>query len=275
MNNQVLEFLLKKSLIYLKNNYGDFPNKGFIAGGSLANLVLSFLTKKEPIVNDIDVFLLEGVIDEVPESKILFSDDEDYGGVCKSSTTNDFYVIKDVKREGIWNFIKYTSNSPDYSIVLDSFDINQVCVGYSIEEGRFYYNQNFLDFLETKKLKVTNLNSPHHTSIRIIKKKNELELEVDEMEMWLLQHAIVSDLGDITRKSFSNKYYYLYLKYESELSKWFSCQKNEKLMELAETEHSKKIDLWSLDVINFNKIKKLNYSLGGVSDMKILSEEFV
>lgn len=294
MSDKELEVLLRKSLDFLKDNYQNFPGKGFIAGASLGNLVLSFLTGEKPVINDIDVFLLGEVIDESPKKVIFcYQKDEEikrifhqnkedfyyesYGGVTKSSKTKDFYIIDDVRRYGIWNLVKYSSNSSEYKIVLDSFDINAVSVGYSIEEDKFYWTQEFSEFLENRKLKVINLNTPHHTAIRIIKKKNELNLEVEEKEMKLLQYAIAFGMGDISRKSFSTKYYNLYQKYEPELSKWFSCQKNEIQMENVEDKYSKKIDLWSLVVDvpgrNFTPLRKSDSSLGENLDIKLLSEK--
>ena len=50
----------KSSITYLKDNFGTFPDKGFIAGGSLANLIWEQKSGNVAKINDIDIFIYKG-----------------------------------------------------------------------------------------------------------------------------------------------------------------------------------------------------------------------
>ena len=47
----------KSWITYLKDNFGTFPDKGFIAGGSLANLIWEQKSGNVAKINDIDIFI--------------------------------------------------------------------------------------------------------------------------------------------------------------------------------------------------------------------------
>ena len=58
-----IELLARKALDIIKTNWG-LPDKGFIAGGSIANIMWELVSGNKAAVNDIDVFLFEGIISE-------------------------------------------------------------------------------------------------------------------------------------------------------------------------------------------------------------------
>lgn len=58
-----IDSLCQRALDYLKTNYSDFPKTGFIAGGSLANLIWQEISGNTAKINDIDVFIFEKIID--------------------------------------------------------------------------------------------------------------------------------------------------------------------------------------------------------------------
>lgn len=60
-----IEQLGRKALRQLQT-FNEFPKRGFIAGGSIANLIWEYISGKEAIINDIDVFLFEKIIDKTP-----------------------------------------------------------------------------------------------------------------------------------------------------------------------------------------------------------------
>jgi hypothetical protein len=53
---------------------------------------------------------------------------------------------------------------------------------YSIDEDKFYWTKDFEDFLSNGNL-VTNLRTPCHTAIRIVKKQDELNAILDDFEL--------------------------------------------------------------------------------------------
>lgn len=63
--------------------------------------------------------------------------------------------------------------------ILNSFDLNCCAVGYSIEDGKFYYTSSFLDFLKNHKLRVQSLHSPHATLVRLHKKIKDIKCNSD------------------------------------------------------------------------------------------------
>ena len=101
-----IESLIRSAIEHIKSNWG-IPEKGFIAGGSIANLVWEFVSGKKAILNDVDVFIFDGLIDGIDSSNknLLFRYQEketkfyeDYTGMRYSSINKDFYTIyKDEK----------------------------------------------------------------------------------------------------------------------------------------------------------------------------------
>ena len=52
--------LAEKAIDRIKTTWG-LPQSGFIAGGSIANLIWEEVSGNKAIINDIDVFLFDGV----------------------------------------------------------------------------------------------------------------------------------------------------------------------------------------------------------------------
>ena len=126
-----IESLVRTAVERIKSTWG-LPEQGFIAGGSIANLVWELVSGKKAVVNDVDVFLFDGVVDGIDPSdkKSLFKYQEketkfweDYTGMRYSSITKDFYTIESSEHEGMFNKVKYKSNKVDSDIFLWSFDI--------------------------------------------------------------------------------------------------------------------------------------------------------
>jgi len=60
----------RKALTILKLKY-KIPERGFIAGGALANLMWELVSGNKAIINDIDVFIMTDLIDEESEKEKL------------------------------------------------------------------------------------------------------------------------------------------------------------------------------------------------------------
>jgi len=174
-----LEILARKALEKLKDRFG-LPEKGFIAGGAIANSIWRLVSGTRAVINDIDVFILNekvDIIDKHDKTSLFKFINEDvtyhegYSGISWNTYTKDFYYIVSSERDGIFNYIKYNSNSERPEYVLNSFDINCTKVGYSIDEDKFYFTKEFEEFIKTGKLLVSSTTTPSHTAIRIAKKK--------------------------------------------------------------------------------------------------------
>ena len=268
-----IDLLCQKSLNYLKETYSDFPKTGFIAGGSLANLIWEGVSGNIAKVNDIDVFIFDKIIDRHPKDtsnwlspgqKLYYHKKEevyfeDYTGLCTTSQSRDFYVIEKTSHDGIYNYVNYSANKQTPQIIIDSFDINCTQVGYSIDEDKFYYTPEFVDFIQTGQLKLINLMSPAHSAIRLVKKKHDLNAKLNELELKLCQHSLSVGMNDTNRIYFTNKYTSIFKKYESELSDCFILKEAPEIRELFKTK-GLDMEIWTLifngEIDSFGESKK-------------------
>jgi hypothetical protein len=180
--------LAQRAIDKIKSQWG-LPKRGFIAGGSISNLIWEEVSGTKAIINDIDVFLFDGLLENYNEDKkeyyFSFKEDEenvwydDYAGLRFIDRAKNYYSISESTTEGIFNYVSYKSNTHSPEIIIKSFDINCTAVGYSIEEDKFYWTPDFEKFLKTSELKISNLKTPCHTAIRIVKKAEELGVNLD------------------------------------------------------------------------------------------------
>ena len=232
-----IEILARKALEILKSKWG-MPSKGFLAGGSLANTIWELKSGNPAVVNDIDIFVFGGKIkdqEEISKEDSLFRFKEegvryiedDYRGIISNSYVKDFYTITSAENKGIFNEIVYKASTEDQSIILNSFDINATRVGYSIEKDKFYWTKDFEEFIRSGELKVSNLQTPSHTAIRIVKKRKELGAKMDKSELSILAYGIYRHFSDINKFRFKEKYFDLYNQNIEELKPYFEIYRDE------------------------------------------------
>jgi len=252
-----IDSLVRTAVERIKSTWG-LPESGFIAGGSIANIVWELVSGKKAVVNDIDVFIFNGIISEMDPSdkKSLFKYQEketkfweDYTGMRYSSINKDFYNIESSEHEGMFNKVKYKSNKPDTDIILRSFDINVTKVGYSIEEDKCYWTSEFEEFLKTGDLKVCNLMTPSHTAIRIVKKRKELDCNLDAFELDLVRHALEWRFNDIIRVRFRERYFDIYKEYIDELKDYFTIHKDQNAEAYVKNSFGEEVNLYYLSSI--------------------------
>ena len=255
-----VELLARNAIAIIKSKWG-LPKNGFIAGGSIANLIWEEVSGVKAIINDIDVFIFKELLAEYSQDKneyiYSFKQDEenlwydDYSGIRFFDKAKNFYSIIESTKDDMFNFIDYKSNTDNPEIIVNSFDINCTAVGYSIEEDKVYWTKEFERFLINKKLKVTNLKTPCHTAIRIIKKSDELNIELDTFELKILQHSVGKyKLGDIYKVRFQDRYQGLFNKYSSILSKYFCLEFDQECVAHVLRHYKKKVNLWTLKTLN-------------------------
>lgn len=209
-----VELLGRQAIDIIKSKWG-LPKEGFVAGGSIANIIWELVSGNKAIVNDVDIFVFDSVqanFDRSDKSSLFNYQEketkyyEDYTGMCFNTHTKDFYSIVESTKDDIFNIIKYKSNTNDPSLIIKSFDINSTRVGYSIEKDELYWTSEFEEFLKTGELKVCNLMTPSHTAVRIAKKSKELNAKLDLFEFKLIQHALSYSFSDRIKFRFKDRY---------------------------------------------------------------------
>jgi hypothetical protein len=249
------EILARKALEILKSKWG-LPQKGFLAGGSLANTIWELHSGNPAVVNDLDIFLFEGKIDNQEEisredSLFRFKEEdvryyEDYTGMCWNSYTKDFYTITSSEKKGIFNEIGYKASTDEQGIILNSFDINATRVGYSIEEDKFYITKDFEDFLNTGELKICNIQTPSHTAIRIAKKSKELNAKLDEMEFKLISYCLSRCFSDVNKFRFKERYFEMFQQNKNLLEPYFKIERDKEIEEFLKLHKNVDTELYGL-----------------------------
>lgn len=259
-----IELLAMNALDFIKKNNTDFPERGIIAGGSLANIVWEQVSGNVAKINDIDVFIFKKKLEIKDLSrgssitndgkKIFYQNQEnyfyeDYNGFCQGVRNKDFYLIENTEISGIYNYIHYSSTSESLDLVIRSFDINCTQIGYDIESNKFFWTSEFEEFLNTGKLKFTNLGSPQHSSIRIFKKRDELNAILEPDEIKMTAYVISRPLSGVTRRYFSNKYLTIFEKYHKELEKYFNIKSDKEISNLISSKKGVHIDIYTLESV--------------------------
>jgi hypothetical protein len=261
-----IESLVRIAVEKIKLNWG-LPKQGFVAGGSIANLVWELVSGKKAIVNDIDVFIFDGIVDVIDPTnkKSLFRYQEkesqfweDYNGIRYSLINKDFYTIESSEHVGMFNNVKYKSNKADTDIILRSFDINATKVGYSIEEDKCYWTPEFEEFLKTGELKVCNLMTPSHTAIRIVKKRKELDCKLTQFELDLLRHSLEYRFSDIIKVRFKDRYYDIFNDYIDDLKENFIIKRDFQAEEYVKTHFQEEVNLYYLQSIIRDRTAEVN-----------------
>ena len=230
------------------------PLHGFVAGGSIANIVWEIVSGNKAIVNDIDIFVFDGIQEKLhsnEESLFKYQEKEtkyyeDYRGMNFNNYTKDFYSIVESERDGIFNTIRYKSNTSDPSLIIKSFDINATHIGYDIDNDKLYWTSEFEEFLSTRELKITNLMTPSHTAIRIAKKAKELNAKLQEFEFKLLQYALSYTFIDRIKLRFRDRYLEVCKEYKDVLTKYFQLSRDLETEEYVLSKSGEKVNLYYL-----------------------------
>ena len=255
-----LEILARKALDILKSKF-DLPKSGFLAGGSLANTIWELKSGNKAVINDIDIFIFDGKIEDIndinkEESLYKYKDDdikyyEDYTGMCWDSYTKDFYTITSSEKDGILNIIKYKGSNDTKDLVLSSFDINATGVGYSIEDDKFYWTPDFEDFIKNGQLKISNIKTPAHSAIRIVKKSKELNVNLDEFEIKLISYCLTRQFQDLNKLRFKKRYFDLFNMNKECLEKYFEIRRDYDIEEFLRIQLNVNTELYFLHTNNY------------------------
>lgn len=258
-----IEFLARQAVNRIKETWG-LPTTGFLAGGSIANIIWESVSGNKAIVNDIDIFHFDGLkenIDKNDKSSLFnFKNQEtkyyeDYTGLCFSVRTKEFYSIVSAERDGMFNNIRYKSNTEDPTLIIRSFDINATRVGYHIDTDKIYWTKEFEEFLQTGDLKICNLMTPCHTAVRIAKKSKDLNAKLNEFEFKLLQYGLSRGFSDKIKWRFKEKYQQMYNDHLDILKPFFRIKRDSQTENYVLTQHNEKVELYFLESVLTGHLK--------------------
>ena len=186
-------------------NLTNIKKEYFIAGGSVSNILISMVHGGKLVINDIDVYhrttkeSSENTIgsmevkrqkDEWYPTTFINDDgleiiDDHYGRIFLSESGARMRVLNH-SRKGIINHINYlyekgvgSDNKNEQYVIVEGFDLNCCKAGLDLLNEKIIYTPEFVEYLETKQLKVTNPCSPIQTSIRLFKKMTDLNCHCD------------------------------------------------------------------------------------------------
>ncbi len=261
-----IESLGRQAIDRIKSEWG-LPLHGFVAGGAIANIVWELVSGNKAVVNDIDIFVFDGIEKELDnDKKSLFNYQEketkyyeDYSGMNFNNYTKDFYSIVESERDDMFNTIRYKSNTADPSLIIKSFDINATRIGYDIDNDKLYWTSEFEEFLKTGELKVSNLMTPSHTAVRIAKKSKDLNAKLDEFEFKLIQYALSYRFIDRIKLRFRERYLEMCRENKDILSKYFQLSRDLEAEEFVFTKTGEQVELYYLVAIDVhNKVKEVS-----------------
>lgn len=243
MGNILKDKDIVSKVLNILNESCTIPDNGFLAGGAVANTLLSMKYGDTYPINDLDIFI------ESEEKDDPF--DMEYRSSMAPTRTQELtilsgyyegelsydhgsnYRILEVERDGLLNWITISrvsdrSNLRNYSYILNGFDFNCCQVGIDLKTNELYYTEEFEEFLNTKQLDVTAIYTPAHTAIRLFKKKKELNCYCDvEKCMELLSQPLIRETRVRLHSRyfgtyFSHKYKSMFLEHYGDIKPFFS-----------------------------------------------------
>jgi len=189
----------------------DLNSKGVVAGQAVSSAITELLNIDiSPVYNDVDIFIpmIHSTFSLEMKKKKTLQDNEmieafsassfisNYGGMGINASKK--YSIIAHGRYGMLNKIwveipTNVSMQKNYKrtmarYIVSDFDINSTQVGIWLDKDEpiMIFTEAFLKYLETRQLEVTKWNTPAHSLIRLIKKRDELNgvyVDIEENAM--------------------------------------------------------------------------------------------
>jgi len=271
--------IFRQALDQLKSKW-ELPTSGFLAGGAISNLVWNIITDGNAPVNDLDIYRLievkKNFTNKELRSKQHFVKNEkwvyeDYSGMNIGYQQRGYYTIEKVSEDGIYNYIDYKATSEDRLLVLESFDINCCQLGYDIDKDEFIWTKEFETFLKTKEIRLSNLTSPPHSAMRLVKKKHDLGASLPDLELDIVC-ATMKDIRfmDSQKFRFKERYAKMFKKYESELISRFTLERDNEVESWLQEIHGVNDKIWTL----LPKYKTLDFDYAQITGA-YLSRDFL
>ena len=194
---------------------GDYPMHYFIAGGSIANTIYYLLNKEkfeEPVINDIDMFFFNNVLGydwgsnnlnsfiHTNLSNVVAIDGYGRtwfgpsGETMRMFGSERFGIVNKVSINVFKQSIQNFNETNYYKTLLTVFDLNCCMAGLDRINNKIIYTEDFLDFLESNMIEVTNVSQPLQTSIRLKNKIKQLKSDGSNFnkELLLIKHSFIN-----------------------------------------------------------------------------------
>jgi hypothetical protein len=162
--------------------YSDLPAAGIVAGQAVASAVLDLYGPGGGIYNDIDVFhTLPG-----PREQACVRARNPTVDICTPAlaydpysrahiwTIQDAYRVRESWRKGMINFVSVSGDAITAHKIISGFDINCTRAAVDLATGQLAWTPEFEYFLNTRQLEICALQTPYHSSIRLVKKMAEM-----------------------------------------------------------------------------------------------------
>ncbi|WP_042857926.1 PcfJ domain-containing protein [Dickeya sp. NCPPB 3274] len=227
---------------------GTLPDSGYLAGQAVSSALFDLYADDGEglvIYNDLDVFYQASIAD-IEEARganrtldtVGFQDcriHQDYAHL-QFSVTKSYDIVRSY-REDLVNKVAYEHlyclgfDSP-LQTLLKGFDINCTQVGVDLATGQLGWIPAFADFVRSRQLLISNVQTPHHTALRWFKKRHELPGAYGHNEAAMELVSLMSyakGLDGVQRRiersnirwRFGEKNAELYLKFQHELAGYF------------------------------------------------------
>lgn len=243
MQKTISKEVQNKIITYIKTNYPEIPERGFIAGQAVASLVYKFLELPLNIViNDVDIFIpcdiktnkaIRNRVQSNSANNIVSNEYDHYSHTdyLDFKTGRGYQVIRSInleENEKI-NIIKvrtYTEYSKNEEIInpmlmLNSFDMNCCSIGYDIQTGEFFWTHSFISFINDLTLRIQSSHTPFHSFIRLSKKIKDINCQCNlfQERRLLIQYIHLS--SHKTNIITGSKFWSLFEKNKEEMNEFF------------------------------------------------------
>jgi len=230
------EDLAPEKILSRLRSLSDLPSSGFIAGGAVANTILTIIDKISYPINDIDIYYesspgkFTSNMYRVVDPRLQLGLYNDFVYINEYSVTTHTFI--ESWRSGMLNnvFVDFgrwsrrnLSRLAKCSLILKGFDLNCCGAGLDLKSNTLIYTDDFVEFVETRQLKVSYPGTPAHTAVRLVKKQKDMNCYCNfDLEMEYLAYVLMLIDDPLTyKRSFSDTIYRDYQKYMTAMSKYF------------------------------------------------------
>lgn len=218
---------------FLEKDGKRLPSRGILTGQSVATMYLDIVgfnnyqnkTNTPLAINDVDVFVFakKGSFKEknmISKQNVKIDYINDYGRFLGAYAQNKYTIVATKHLKSL-NVTFVTTNEKNLGALelISKFDINVTQIAIDLATDELITSKYFDEFVKSGQLRIVDMQTPHHTAIRLAKKANEFGFYVD-YEREFAKLVIV----ETNCKYFSQKYYQNYLKHKEILDIYFELK---------------------------------------------------
>jgi hypothetical protein len=219
--------IIKKVNKILAKEGKSLPKRGYLAGQAVSSLYLGVGP-----VNDIDVFVPSKISSKRRSLSIRESIEpsEHLAGYryIFDNCLQEKYTMVRTKTIGRLNITMFeqTKDIVTAKDLIEMFDINCTQIAIDLETEEIVFTDAFAEFERTRRLEISNLATPSHSMMRILKKSDEIDGSMLDIDTELSLAATYSQYVNVSY--FGKKHYDYYVKYKNILDKYVALYTSEK-----------------------------------------------